>query len=377
MLCDMRISQFINQTPLVAVRLDLAVKNMRDVLRGILRYANERGPWTIRLLDAKVDARFLTSLERNDFCGFIGHIGSPRLLRQMARLGIPMFSVDEPPLTGAISCDNTAVAMAAADLFLSRRFRSFAYVGDASDSSWSRIRQKAFADAVRNAGFTLRSYRVKRPKAADSYVGDRERLAEWLGRLPPQTAILAANDARALQVLDACRTANKSIPRDISLLSSDNDEILCETSNPTLSSIQMTTNEAGYLAAQTLDSLMRGHDVEQPAIIHYRFSSIVERMSTADARIETDPLITKACAFLQLNHSSRFTMSDLAHELNASRRTLELRFRTVTGRSLHQALEDIRIGAACTALRNTKKTIGSSCIIVGDVAIVDGLFLSV
>lgn len=354
---SMHAHKFLDQAPLVAIQLDMAVKNMRDVLRGILRYANGHGPWSIRLLDATAQPQTLLSLPASGFRGFIGHIGSPRIIKRLSTTPIPMLTIDEAPISGSICCDNAAVAKAAAEMFLSRKFSSFAYVSDSLDSDWSQSRRLVFVNEISRAGYSVSTYVKRTSRHVSSNAADISGLTKWLKRLPPKTAMLVANDARALQVMDACGRARIAIPRDIAILSCDNDELLCETSTPPLSSIQMTTNEAGYLAAQLLDSLMRGHFTKEPSIIHYKFRNIVERTSTSNVRIESDPLVARSLAFLRLNYSISFTMDELAQKLHASRRTIENRFRETTGQTLHQTLEQIRLNAASVALQTTNNTI--------------------
>ena len=71
--------------------------------------------------------------------------------------------------------------------------------------------------------------------------------------LPKHTAVFAAYDICARQVLDACMEAGLDVPEDIAILSVDNDELLCETATPTLSSISMSTEQAGFKAAEPLE----------------------------------------------------------------------------------------------------------------------------
>ena len=65
-------------------------------------------------------------------------------------------------------------------------------------------------------------------------------------------------DVRGRQVLDACLTAGIDVPREISVLAVDNDELICEATSPPLSSIQLDTERMGFEAAKLLDSRLRG-----------------------------------------------------------------------------------------------------------------------
>lgn len=358
-------SRFFNRPPLVAIRFNMSVKNSRETLRGILRYVGERGHWSIRLFDSPEGLPALPSLEARGFNGFIGHVGSTAVFNRMAQFQIPVITVDEPPLAGVIQCDNATIAKAAADMFLARGFRDFAYIGVSRSASWSQIRSRVFSETLDQAGFKVNVYRPLNRNNNLSDATEQRRLASWISGLPAGTALFVANDQRALQVIDVCHEVQKSIPQDIAILSCDNDEILCETSSPSLSSIQMTTEEAGYEAAHTLDLLMRGQESRDPIVIPYRFRNIVERSSTSNFSTHSDPLVAKAITFLRLNHASHFTIQDLVKELHASRRTIETRFHAATGKTLHQALEQIRIDTACTALKTSDMTIEEIALACG------------
>ena len=114
-----------------------------------------------------------------------------------------------------------------AEHLLDRGFTNFAFVGERSGLWWSAERATLFAREIGKCGFVCREY----PDGDES--DDPARLREWLAALPKRTAIFAAYDIRARQVLDACMEAGLDVPDDIAILSVDNDEILCETATPT------------------------------------------------------------------------------------------------------------------------------------------------
>lgn len=340
--------------------MDLAVKTSREILHGILRFANERGHWSIRFPDCSTDEDYLNALQSQTFQGFIGRVGSAKIRHQLMRAHLPAISLDEEPLDGLIACENDSIAQAASRFFIERGHRTFAYVGTRELTVWSHERQLKFTAELAKAGHRADVF----GHAGATESEDRLHLADWLARLPPHTAVFVANDIRALQVVDACQTLGRVIPWDISILSCDNDRLLCETSDPALSSIQMSTEESGYEAAQALDSLMRSKRSCGKIRIPYRFKVIVERLSTATVLTGSDTLVEKALSYLRMNIANSFTTDDLAQKLNVSRRTLEQRFRAQTGQSLHKTLMRLRIEAACVALRTSSRTvddIATSC----------------
>ena len=153
-------------------------------------------------------------------------------------------------------CDDTAAVAAAAFRELSScNPSSFAIVGYPSPRKWSATRVEKFASLVEEAKRPCRVFPVRRN---ESLVKFATRLRPWVVALPPHTAIYAVNDAIARLVADAALAEGLRIPRDLTLLGTDNDPAFCETASPTLSSIQLDFERMGYLAASLLAARMKG-----------------------------------------------------------------------------------------------------------------------
>ena len=73
--------------------------------------------------------------------------------------------------------------------------------------------------------------------ADDDHITRRGELAKWLRRFAKPAAVLAADDAAAQEVLQACASARLSVPGEVSVLGIDDEEFVCENATPTLSSI--------------------------------------------------------------------------------------------------------------------------------------------
>ena len=125
---------------------------------------------------------------------------------------------------------------------------------------------------------------------------DREsaHLAEWLRSLKPQTALYAAWDRRALQILSLCSELDIAVPESLSVLGTDNDEVLCESSTPSLSSIALDGRNAGILCAKLLDAHMNGRKAEP--LVDLAFPRIVTRQST-DMTVVPDAYLAKALGY--------------------------------------------------------------------------------
>lgn len=279
-----------------------------------------------------------------------------------ARRRIPIVNVDDPDLeSGAapfcnanVVVDNEAVGREAARYFLRRGLDNLAFVDniDIHEDSHQTRRLEAFRGAALEAGATFAEFKPSH----DSGVDEVSSLAVWLSRLPIPCGILAYNDSRAQCVIDACHLAGLEIPGQIQIIGVDNDEMICENTSPTLTSIQPDFEGGGYLAAQLLDEMLANGLPKKPVTRTYGIKTLVERASTQDLKGGAR-LITQAMEFMRLNLSRRIGVADIAAALNVSRRTLEKRFDEVRGEGVADALRRMRLDCVRRLLGETDKTL--------------------
>ena len=112
---------------------------------------------------------------------------------------------------------------------------------------------KAFRAEVAKTGLACRVFRENKWTVAKESV---DYFRPILAALPRHTAIYAVNDPIARRIAAAANAANLRIPQDLTLLGTDNNPDFCETSRPTLSSIQLDFERMGYLAAALLAKRM-------------------------------------------------------------------------------------------------------------------------
>jgi LacI family transcriptional regulator len=255
--------------PHVALCLPTSIMGSRDLLRGVLSYINLHGHWAVDLIDERNPR-----LEHLDPAawGYSGMIVDMRDRRQAERLlsaGCPAVVTCVPDEILAhghpcarlsrIECENDVIGCKAAEFLLERKFTAFAFVGDVSGAGWAIKRQNAFCRRLLRSGFRCDVYPPSSKSEQQDFSKEKMRLRAWLKALPKPAALFAANDARARQVLETCLKADVSVPQEIAVLGVDNDELICETTQPQLSSIQMSTEQAGFEAARVLDRMMRGN----------------------------------------------------------------------------------------------------------------------
>ncbi len=155
-----------------------------------------------------------------------------------------------------VATDNEAVARAAFRELSARRPAAYAVVGYRLLTEWSVVRMRVFADLADKAHVPCNIFD---DCGTDAYVRSAESaaaLARWVAALPRHTAIFAVNDGTAAEVVAAAAAAHRPIPRELTLCGVDNLTALCETGHPTITSIQIDFERAGFLAARLLAARM-------------------------------------------------------------------------------------------------------------------------
>ena len=345
-----------NQMPHVAILFGSPYPTHSQILRGILRFTQLHTPWTLDVRMGRAGEPTTFDAANWNYTGVIANRMPPDLAALIRRHRTPLVVMNDiardlQPV-GRMLCDNGAVAHLAADSLVGAGFTSFAFVGERGATAWSAERERVFAEEIARRGFECRVYR---PDRDSEDAVDGLRLREWLVALPRPTALFAACDIRARHVLDACLAAGLAVPDDIAILGVDNDEVICETATPTISSIPLSTEDAGLRAAELLDGAMAAKRRVQPVDVFFTGTHVVERRSTKRDAVK-DALVSRCRMLMEANIGRAFNVADLVSSLSVSRRTLETHFRAATGRSLNDEITDLRIRRAKTLLAKTPMT---------------------
>ena len=225
----------------------------------------------------------------------------------------------------------------------------FAYAGWFADESWTARRERLFVSAMRGrkAGFSVfRSRRTEEEREA--YLGD---LSEWLKALPPNTGVLAANDAVAECVISCCRRLRIDIPRDLALVGVDNDKLRCEGKEPQIASVQLDFEQAGYLAGQLLDGRI-AHPRRSRRVAEFGPLGLIRRAS-----IRSSPVmgcrIVSAMEMIRARACEGLSALDVVKHIGGSRRSAEMRFRETIGKSILEEIMDVRFARIFYLLENT------------------------
>src|SRR5262249_20380304 len=131
----------------------------------------------------------------------------------------------------------------------------------------------------------------------------------------------------------------------------DNDIVLCELSDPPLSSIDQDLGRIGYEAAALLDRLMAGAPAPgAPTLVEP--VGVVARLSTESMAIH-DPAVAAALRLIRQHACVDKGVDDLADHTGLSLRALQRRFKSLTGRTLQEEIHNVRLARVRQMLSET------------------------
>jgi LacI family transcriptional regulator len=180
---------------------------------------------------------------------------------------------------------------------------------------------------------------------------DGGQVMRWILRLPKPVGLMACNDMRGQQVLDACRALEVTVPDEVAVIGADNDEVICTLSEPPLSSVVPDTERIGFEAAVLLAQMMAGGP--QPAAkVFVEPCGLITRRSTEVLAMEDRQMAT-AARFIREHACEAIDVSDVLRVVPLSRSTLDRRFRQIIGHSPKDEILRVRLNRAKQLLAET------------------------
>ena len=328
--------------------------NIAAKVAGVYRYAKTCG-WKVHVADTPArqsDLRPLLELWAPDGCIIeSGVYGKPPPAELFVGFKTVFLDADRrhlPKNAPVVIHDSEADGRLAAKELITIGRTSFAFIGAPGDVFWSRDREAAFLKTLRLNG--KGACRRLHPRAVrkDELRVSRE-IADFVAKLPSGCGIFAANDALADKVLSVCARLGRSVPDDLAVIGVDNDETICTNAAPTLSSVAPDFERGGYLAAEMLDGLLHGRRTVPRRTVMFGPITLVRRASTA-APSAYGGLALKILRQIR-DSEGRTSPSEIFPALGCARRTAELHFRKATGKSVLEAINEVRLEFAQLLLR--------------------------
>ena len=331
--------------PRVHIALNLNSSPGRNELFGIMQYVKQSLSWDMRLafnveqLNSEITAPNVEGL-------IIGLLHDDKTLDFVARTEIPTVVIDigadrignRQKNIAYITTDNISAGTLAANHFHSYGlFRSFAFVTPNAPRPWAELRQQAFVSELRTKGVVTKIFSAG---TADRHLA----LQRFLKELDKPAAVFASHDIVAQEVIFAAHDAQIAIPRQISVLGVDNDDFLCDTTTPPLSSIRPDYEREGFIAARELNRLItsRARRLARPRVFNVPITGVVEREST-DRPPPVAHLIDRALDYIRSHANQSITPGEVAKQLHISRRLLDMRFHSFASTTVAAAIRDARL----------------------------------
>ena len=339
----------------VALLVETSLASGRDILRGIGRYVRERRAWALfhepRSLEES-GPRWLATW-RGD--GIIARVQNHQIANLVKQTGLPVVDVlGLVPEAGIplVHVDDREIASLAAEHLRERGFRHFGFYG-LFEENWSARRRDCFRDCLGDSGRNLTVFEQPRHERSEASWDDRENeLAQWVLQLPKPVGVLVCSDQRGLNFLEACRRAGVAVPDEVAVVGVDNDEALCGIANPPLSSVWPAQIQVGYEAAALLDRLMAGEPA--PAAPTLIAPVGVKTRQSSEVLAVEDRNVARALQFIRGRACGGLNVDEVAEAAGLSRSVLQRRFREMLGKTVHEAILDIRLKRAGELLTETE-----------------------
>lgn len=343
--------------PHVLLIVETAMSFGRGVLEGISQYLVENPPWSVQLDLRELMVTPPAWLKSWDGDGIITRSTTPEMAALISKSGIPTVNLTDiygDPRIPSIWNDHDAIGQLAAEHLLQRGLRHFAFCGF-THHHWSEARHRGFKNHVlqhdANADVLFHSSDWAQARRT-GWETQQAKIVQWLLDLPKPIGVLACNDFRGQHVLEACRVAQISVPDQVAVIGVDNDQVICDFCQPSLSSVIPAADRIGFEAARMLDQLMRN---EEPIERHVKIAplGIAARQST-DVMTIDDAEVVAALKIIRERACDGLSVAEILEKIPIARSSLERRFTKFIGRSPQAEIRNVQMKRAQQLLRETK-----------------------
>lgn len=346
----------------IALLLDFTEEYHKNLLKGIIRFSTEKGPWAF----LRIPVYYRETIGINGVVkwvkdwgakGFIGQLHNDAEIWKFTKANIAVIAQDfeerfsnVPNITGAYN----ETGVIGAEYFLKRGFTNFAFYGF-NNIVWSRERSEGFEKRIKDAGYSVHYFEHEKSRSMDLWYYKPSALSKWLKLLPKPIALMACDDNQGLHIMEAAKLAGIRIPEDMAVLGVDNDLSICKLSDPPLSSISLDVEKGGYQAAMLMQKMIVRRSKKNGNII-IKPSQIITRAST-DIYSSDDNQVVNALKFIHLHVDKNLSVSHVLKQVHLSRRTLEKKFIKITGYPVYKYIQNVRMEKFLQKLVGTEMTI--------------------
>lgn len=317
-------------------------------LRGVLNYAKSTEQWVVckmppsykRQLGMEGVVAWAKEWHADVVIGQFDPDDDVTLFRKNGIVALAQDYIAKFDTIPNITGDYALTGAMAAEYFLSKGFSNFGYFGY-NGVCWSDERCESFRSRIEKSVGGGSFYMYDRQNIDNMWYYDQSILTDWLLSLPKPIAIMACDDNQGNILLQACELCGLHVPFDVAILGVDNDEILCNMSNPSMSTVNVDIEGGGADAAAMIDLMVKdpsykGKDIVLKPLV------VVERLSSS-LFATNDKEILAALRFIHANIDAKIQVTDVLKNVPLSRRLLEQRFKKMTGTTIYNYISLRRI----------------------------------
>lgn len=341
----------------VSILLQMSQNFDQGIFRGIAAYARESHAWS--LFVEQEQQSWTSVLSEPGVKGLIVNLDSDTFAEEALRQSLPMVGFGGgaghyQPESGIpyVTTDNEMIGRMAAEHLLETGLRHFGYCGfpPTRNFLWTTVREKAFVTRLAESGFDCQVFHGTSERGTHAAITQQE-IAAWLRTLRKPVGVMGCYDWRARHVLEACHGSGLRIPDDVALIGVDNDAMLCDLTDPPLSSIEQNRFAIGHTAASLLDQLIKRRKPRN--LLHVIPPlSVVTRQSTNLVAVN-DAGVSEILRQIRDNACSGLTADAVADKAQVSRATLDNRLKASIGRTADLEIRRVRLAMAENLLIQT------------------------
>ncbi|MDT8388897.1 MAG: substrate-binding domain-containing protein [Lentisphaeria bacterium] len=276
---------------------------------------------------------------------------------KIVRLGnFPHPMDDQVP---AILPDYPLYGRRAAEHFYERQFKHVAFIGR---EPWSDMQPLYEGFRQRAEALDMQCHLLRFPRdnpqnqsRHEKYESRQTIFGEWLKKIPRPMGLLASNNYAAAEMCFFIAQAGFDVPTDVAVIGPGDNEDLCASAHPPVSSFADGRARQVKAACDLLASWMDGEPPPQEPVL-VPPSPIVERQSTNVLAVENQ-IVARALRFVWDHFAEPLTISDVAEAVAVSRSKLDHLFKKHFHRTVKAELSRKRLNKARDLLRETEDSI--------------------
>jgi LacI family transcriptional regulator len=325
---------------------DFSSEYGKNILKGVIKYSKEQGSWAFqrmplyyRMVYGEIGVLEWAKKWKADAIIALLKDVNVELLNDLHIPIIVQNYRDRNPHVSNLTGNYFGTGVMAARFFMNKGYKQFAYYGF-KGAIWSRERVEGYRDEIEKHNCSLYTFE-DRPLDKEEWSYNNTELAQWLEKLPKPIALFACDDMFALRISETCNICNIKIPDEIAILGVDNDEWLCNISDPPLSSIKVDAINGGYQAGKLLHQLIN-REISPPVNIVVEPLMIENRGSTNKYAV-SNKYIRHILNYIDDNYTNPVSVAELVKQIPLSRRVLEKKFKSETNDTLYQYIQNYRI----------------------------------